>query len=400
MGLTLDDLSTEWALGLCRELARRGPEARPDVRVHAVEVTELGSAQGVLSRYERSTREAIVGHRVIAIRWELDGRERSDRLVLKAKVPGAMVRRRLEDVYRRFDPQLAELQHRLAPSILDDTHTRELAICELPLPALRAISPGVARVWRDPDAEVFAVVMELLEGVRHERTLHDLDVWQPADIDCALTQLARVHGELLGTISATAPPPWLVPFAQLHNAALLDYQAALLAYNARTFPELFDRRRARRLESALASAPARHARIAARPLTLVHGDFTPRNMCLKGDADAARLCAYDWELAQVHLPQRDVCELLCYVLRPEEGWASPLAARLLERYGDALGAAAGRQLDRDELRADLGLALIELCTFKLLVQGITHQLLGQRGYFERMVQNAFSGLDELVGAGE
>jgi hydroxymethylglutaryl-CoA reductase (NADPH) len=401
LGLTLDDISHDWVAGLCRDLAGAAAGSPEDVSVRSFVLTELGAAQGVLSRYEPSTREAIVGHRVLAIRWALRGEERADRLVLKAKAPGAVIRQRLEEVYRRFDPRLAELQHRLDPSILDDVHTRELQIYALDRPGLRSITPAIHRVWLDPSARIFAIVMELLEGVRHGRTLDDLDAWQPDDIECAVLQIARVHGEHLGRISATAPPPYLVPFDRLNNSRLLDYEAALLAYNATAFPELFDTGRVRRIESFLASAARRHREIASRPLALIHGDFTPRNVCLRREAasGALRLCAYDWELAQVHLPERDVCELLCYVLNPRQGWKDEAAARLLDRYRAHLEMASGRPISAAEHRRDLALAIQEFCTFKLLVQGITHQLLGNRSYFERLVQNAFDSVEAFAGAG-
>jgi hydroxymethylglutaryl-CoA reductase (NADPH) len=395
MGLTLDDLDHGWVTGLCRDLAQAAAGSPDDVHVRSFALAELGDAQGVLSRYQPSTREAIVGHRVLTIRWTLRGAEREDRLVLKSKPPGTVIRRRLEETYRRFDPRLAELQHQLAPSILDDIHTRELQIYQLDRPGLRSITPRIHRVWMDRSAEIFVIVMELLEGVRHARTLDDLDVWQPDDIACVVSQIARVHGEHLGELSATAPPPYLVPFDQLNNARTLAYQAALLAYNALTFPDLFDARRVRRLESLLAAAPRRHRAIARRPLTLIHGDLTPRNLCLRTHAGSSelRLCAYDWELAQVHLPERDLCEFLCYVLDPRRGWKEPSTARLLDQYRAGLEAASGHSIDRADFQRDLAMAIHEFCTFKLLVQGLTHQLLGNRSYFERLVQNAFGALD-------
>lgn len=400
MGLLLDHIDHAWVTGLCRDLAEAASGSPEGVAVRSFALTELGGAQGVLSRLARPARAGIVGHRVLAIRWTLRGQEREDRLVLKSKAPGAVIRRRLEEVYQRFDPRLAELQHRLDPSILDDVHTRELQIYELDRAGLRSITPAIHRIWMDRAAEIFVIVMERLEGVRHATTLDDLDAWQPDDIACAVCQIARVHGEHLGELSATAPPPWLVPFDRLNNSRMLDYQAALLAYNAAAFPELFDARRVRRLESFLAAAAARHRAIASRPLTLIHGDLTPRNVCLRvrGASRELRLCAYDWELAQVHLPARDLCELLCYVLPPRQGWKHAATARLLERYRAHLEAAAGRRIDAADFRRDLALAIQEFCTFKLLVQGITHQLLGHRDYFARLVQNAFDSVEAFAGA--
>lgn len=394
MPLTPRHLHGEWLASLGRDL---GFSATP-----SLQLAPLPSRQAVLSRYQpvgseapleaSSDDRALTGHTLLTLTSGATTR----RLVLKAKLPGALVRQRMEPHYRARDPRLADAQRAVSPSILDDCHLRELALAALPDAALRAHSPRIFRIWRDDQAQIFALVMELLEDVRHADTLRDLDRWTEEDLTCALTGLAAVHGARLS--APGSPPlasPSLLPFARLHHPSLLAYQAELLRYNATAFPELFSPARRHRLERLLASAPARHRLIARRPLTLIHGDFTPRNLCLRPRSEGLRLCAYDWELAQLHLPARDVVELLAYTLPPASSFKSALAARLLERYRLALivaSAAAPLELSAAHFARDVALALAELATFKLLVQGITHQLLGERSYFERLVHNTFEGL--------
>lgn len=47
------------------------------------------------------------------------------------------------------------------------------------------------------------------------------------------------------------------------------------------------------------------------PLTIVHNDYNPRNVAIRKDG---RLCIYDWELAVVNIPHRDIVEFLCFSL--------------------------------------------------------------------------------------
>ncbi len=416
MALTAAALDATWATALTRDVLRQRGEIAEALRLHSLQLAPLTANLGVISRYQASDPRALVGHHVLTLRFSCASSgsgavDRQLQLILKAKAPGAVVRRRMAEVYAALSPPLAEAQRRVSPSILDACHSRELQLYAIEHPSLRAITPAIHRVWSDPEAQIFAVVMERLVDVRHADTLDQLDAWQPEDLACALTQLARVHGDFLAPspLHAQLPSrlPSLLPFAALHDASLRAYQAELLRYNAATFPSLFSASRSRQLETLLAAAPARHRAIAARPLTLIHGDFTPRNICLKPGLKpgpmpgpmpnvtpgaSLRLCAYDWELAQLHLPQRDVVELLCYVLSPARGWSHPTTAQLLTHYRRSLEAAAGRDLTAADFERDLALALAEFCTFKLLVQGITHQLLGRRAYFERLVHNAFDGL--------
>ena len=65
------------------------------------------------------------------------------------------------------------------------------------------------------------------------------------------------------------------------------------------------------------------------PKTLVHNDCNPRNLCLRKSSlampksnenvpynDPRTLCLYDWELARIDIPQRDIVEFLAFVLPP------------------------------------------------------------------------------------
>ena len=73
------------------------------------------------------------------------------------------------------------------------------------------------------------------------------------------------------------------------------------------------------------------------PQTMIHNDCNPRNICLRLPLanslskdrdlkgldfssvpypDLRTLCIYDWELATIDVPQRDVAEFLSFVLMP------------------------------------------------------------------------------------
>lgn len=49
-------------------------------------------------------------------------------------------------------------------------------------------------------------------------------------------------------------------------------------------------------------------------LTLVHNDFNPRNVGIRLDG---RVCIYDWELACMHVPQRDIFEFLAFTFETD-----------------------------------------------------------------------------------
>ena len=46
---------------------------------------------------------------------------------------------------------------------------------------------------------------------------------------------------------------------------------------------------------------------------MVHNDMNPRNIGFRRRGWQLRLCAYDWELATVDVPQRDLVEFLSFM---------------------------------------------------------------------------------------
>ena len=91
-----------------------------------------------------------------------------------------------------------------------------------------------------------------------------------------------------------------------------------LAENARPLISSSWGRNSRSLQDLAISELPSHGKLACElPATLIHNDFNPRNIALRPAKEGCRLCAYDWEMARIGLPQHDLAEMLCFVLSPE-----------------------------------------------------------------------------------
>jgi len=131
-------------------------------------------------------------------------------------------------------------------------------------------------------------------------------------------------------------------------------------------------------------------RLEAMPRTLIHRDFNPRNVAIRRDAGGQpRLCAYDWELATLHVPQRDLAELLAFTL--DEDVDPGRVDRHVEAHRRALQAASGRALDPAAWREGYALSLADL-----MVNRMAMYLLGHTYHQMEFVERAYRTLHRLL----
>ena len=94
------------------------------------------------------------------------------------------------------------------------------------------------------------------------------------------------------------------------------------------------------------------------PKTLTHNDFNPRNIAFRRVAGQLQLCAYDWELATVQVPQHDLAELLTFTL--DETADLRQINHYVEFHRQALQRATGTDIDPDQWRRGYQLSLRDL----------------------------------------
>lgn len=253
-------------------------------------------------------------------------------------------------------------------------HIRELAIYQQSDARFRAHSPRAYRVLRDDAREAFVLVLERL----HDMAVMDaIDApWAPEHIEAALTGLGALHAIWLGRERELAAMPWLGP---VHTAATMlemtELWDALAQHSAQEFPELVSERDLEVRRRFLATLGEWYPTLesAAQPRTLVHNDFNPRNVALRQDADAPgglRLCAYDWELATLGVPQHDLAEFLCFALGPRASREE--VDRWVELHRQALETASGRTLDPVAWREGYKLSLRELAINRMAQYMMAH----------------------------
>lgn len=136
--------------------------------------------------------------------------------------------------------------------------------------------------------------------------------WTSGHIDAALRAIGAVHA---GSSRVADGLAWLPPRTDAATfAADAELWDAMLADARRRFPDIVTPDVVATRARLIATAGDWYTAKDPMPTALAHNDFNQRNVGF--DADD-RVVALDWEIARRDSPQRDVAELLTFLLPPD-----------------------------------------------------------------------------------
>jgi thioester reductase-like protein len=266
-------------------------------------------------------------------------------------------------------------------------HAREVALYRDADPILRAHTPAVIATHADPAARAWAVLLEDLSGATLLDSVDRPEGWTRDHIAAAVDGIAAIHGAWHARVNELRGQTWMAaPRTTASVQAMTPLWRALADHAAPMFAGWAG-------PSVPAAQRALIDRIAewrpvmdAAPQTLVHNDFNPRNVCLRraeggpvppkrstGPREGGwRLCAFDWELAAIGTPMRDLAEFLCFVSADGSDRAS--IEQLIDRHAARFAAVAGVAVDAAAWRAAFAAALAEVLIDRLSVYAMVHRV--------------------------
>jgi thioester reductase-like protein len=354
------------------------------LRVADARPLPFASANGILNEISAVRLGASVGLRRYTLVVERPGSGaplQFDTLV-KTKATDEVVEALTVELAAVCDERLGGLFDRHRRDLgLAGSHERELALYELRDPRLRRHAPRCFGTLRNGPAGLWTVVLEYVRDVDVADVSAGLESWDPARLAAVVEGLASIHATDVtrlapGTLAAERSTEKMLAMAPLWRA-LAGYAADRFGPWSPGLPALQHR--------LVATLGDWWPQLLAAPHTLIHNDFNPRNVALRSTWEGLRLCAFDWELAALGLPQRDLAEFLCFVAGERARDERTIAA-LVERHRRAL-AAAGGMLDAAEWRAGFALALRQFVVTRLPMYALIHRFRPQR-FLPRVARNA------------
>jgi thioester reductase-like protein len=282
------------------------------------------------------------------------------------------------------DERLAQAFSRYRDRIgLTGSHLRELAIYELSDDRLQPYLPRCFGTWRDDAREEWGLALENLQLLTLMNAL-DPEAWSPTHVDAALTGMSEIHAVWYGRQQELHGARWLgEPLSRQRACDLTPLWHALAEHAAPYFARWAGPLVVHVHRHLIDSANEWWQALEEQPRTLIHNDFSPRNVALRQNGAGFRLCAYDWELATLGPVQRDLTEFLCFVLTSDVDCRT--AESLVERYRHLLQTATGASVSRDLWREGFRGALADLLIDKLSFYALVNRVRSQP-YLPRVVR--------------
>ncbi len=306
-----------------------------------------------------------------------------DEVILMFNSMAAMCDARLAHAYNEFKNALG----------FKACHQRELVVMSQTDERFVKYAPLTYHTWQDESREAYVLVQELMEDMELMDSADDTSGWTKQHLQAAITGIAEVHSIWYGKEAQLLNKPWLKDAPNRENMlAKTRLWEMLGAHSVEEFPEWFSEQDGQRFRDRLYSLTDWYAEIDAMPKTLIHNDFTPRNIAFRRIDGQLRLCAYDWELATVHLPQHDLAELLVFTLQPDFDLND--LEYYIELHRLELAKYSEQVIDAQQWRRGFTLALWDIVVNRMPMYNMAHTF---RHYkFMDRVQATFRRLLDVV----
>ena len=255
---------------------------------------------GILMNLSKRVNRKLIGF----VPAEIELANQSISILIKSKATGLDTIKGLHLMAASVNPALSDsiTKHK---KVLEhaNCHTKELEIVTFIHQKKLNISPRYYGQLFDKKREIFLFAQERLNP--SEMILMDSEnkpeLWTSTFINSAIDAIDSMH-KTYRYVAQDERPKSVTPFyfekAIPLYSKLIDIAIEEDAQKEHFLKDL--------LQSVAQKQEASHLF-----KTLIHNDFNPRNIAVRGSGE---ICIYDWELAVINYPHRDVVELLSFTL--------------------------------------------------------------------------------------
>jgi hydroxymethylglutaryl-CoA reductase (NADPH) len=369
---------------------------RQNIQVEEVRPLQIESkGSSIITELTAHKINKLVGHYPFELK--LAGQSESKKVMVKVKPLDDEVILMLNSMASMCDARLAHAYNEFKNGIgFKGCHKRELAVMSQTDARFVNNAPTTYLAWQDDNREAYVLVQELMEDMELMDSADDTSGWTQEHIQVAIRGIAEVHSIWYGKEAELAEKDWIIDAPTAANMVEKTRLWEMLgAHSVEEFPEWFSDTDLARYRDRLYSMKDWYSEIDEMPKTLIHNDFNPRNIAFRRlpaaegqEKGALTLCAYDWELATIQLPQHDLAELLVFTLQPDFNVED--IEQYIEQHRIELEVLAGEPIDAQQWRRGFTLSLWDLVINRIPMYAMAHTF-RHYGFMDR-VQSTFRNL--------
>ncbi|MEE8550476.1 MAG: thioester reductase domain-containing protein [Gemmatimonadota bacterium] len=293
----------------------------PSLRIEGWEPVPFDSSSGLMNEIASVRLGADIGIRRFRIAYTTADASSDGELdiLVKSKAEDAVTQGLLTEVASLCDPELGRQFGRFARVFgFERSHLREPAIYRTPDRRFTRHLPRCYDIVCNDGEHVWSLAIEYLSNVELLDSSATAEHWTTVHIEEAIRGAAAMHSVWYGRERELRSEPWIASEIGPHEArAMRPLWHALINFADESFADWAGHSLRPILGHIVEGIEYWWGELAAMPCTLIHNDFNPRNLAFRRVGERPVVCAFDWELARIGIPQHDLAELLCFVL-PEE----------------------------------------------------------------------------------
>ncbi|NRA67152.1 MAG: phosphotransferase [Pseudobacteriovorax sp.] len=213
-----------------------------------------------------------------------------------------------EDVSQKFSQVTSLLG-------FDQTDAKEVEVYRLKSRMLSQLRPMVHAIHFDKDKEISLLMMDDLSTYSAFNKTNDKSEWTISRIKSAIGAIAKFHADFRGKTESLPHILQKPKLTQKDRRNRSDWLKAVFRMSHLSFDGWFDQDMSIFFERIADTSEKTSYNFGSEHLSLIHNDFSPRNSCFHPQTN--QLCVYDWELATVDHPLRDVVEMLIFTLNDD-----------------------------------------------------------------------------------
>lgn len=156
------------------------------------------------------------------------------------------------------------------------------------------------------EREIYAISKEYLDEsqLTHFNSENSPETWKTIHKEAVVNAISEIHGDYFDTQNHFASEQ----LTATEKVDLIPFYKEVITQAEKALP-WFDKNEFNWFNKIIDNIPKWYAIYSQSPKTLIHNDFSPRNICLRENGTP---CIYDWELCEVSPPQRDFIEFMAF----------------------------------------------------------------------------------------